>query len=151
MRLFFDTSAFLKRYVDDPGSGRVVELMSFAVGVGSSALVLPESVSTLRRLVRENGLAEDAYCCLKEAILTDLANADICDLTPTVMEHSIRSFGAQYAAGAGRSSCREPLRLSARSVHYGRCASGRSGGTRRVAGRGPEPRGAECRLPILQP
>ena len=92
MKLFFDTSAFIKRYVDEPGSERVAELISLADELGLSALVLPESVSTLRRLVRENRIAEADYRFLKEAILTDLADADICDLTPTVMEHTVRSL-----------------------------------------------------------
>ncbi len=92
MKLFLDTSAFIKRYVDEPGSERVVELMSLASELGLSVLVLPESVSTLRRLVRENRIAEADYRFLKAAILTDLADADICDLTPTVMEHTVRSL-----------------------------------------------------------
>ncbi|MCP4410445.1 MAG: type II toxin-antitoxin system VapC family toxin [Gammaproteobacteria bacterium] len=89
MRLFFDTSAFIKRYVDEPGSERVLDLTSKAEELGLSVLVLPESISTLRRLLRENQLAEVDYRALKEAILIDLNDADLCDMTPSVLEHAI--------------------------------------------------------------
>ena len=89
MKLFFDTSAFLKRYVDEPGSERVLDLTSQAEELGLSVLVLPESISTLRRLLRENQIAEIDYRALKDAILTDLDGADLCDMTPSVLEHTI--------------------------------------------------------------
>lgn len=89
MKLFFDTSAFIKRYVDEPGSDRVLNLTSQAEELGLSVLFLPESISTLRRLLRENQLSEGDYRALKDAILTDLDDADLCDITPSILEHAI--------------------------------------------------------------
>jgi predicted nucleic acid-binding protein len=89
VKLFFDTSAFIKRYVDEPGSERVLDLTSKAQELGLSVLVLPESISTLRRLFRENQMTEIDYRALKDAILTDLDDADLCDMTPSVLEHTI--------------------------------------------------------------
>lgn len=89
MRLFFDTSAFVKRYVEEPGSERVLDLTSQAEELGLSVLALPEMISTLRRLLRENRVTDGDYGALKEAILTDLTDADLCDLTPTVLEQTV--------------------------------------------------------------
>ena len=89
MRLFFDTSAFIKRYVNEPGSERVLDLTSKADGLGLSVLILPESIATLRRLLRENRLAEVDYRTLKDAILLDLDDVDLCDMTSSVLERTI--------------------------------------------------------------
>lgn len=89
MRLFLDTSAFIKRYVEEPGSKRVLELTTSADELGLSILILPESVSTLSRLLRENRLIEADYDSLKMAILADVTDADLCDLTQTVMKYTI--------------------------------------------------------------
>jgi hypothetical protein len=90
MRLFLDTSALAKRYVIEPGSARIDELLLRAESLGLSVLVLPELVSTLRRLVREGRLAEAEYAALKRTILADLDDADLCDLTPAVLERTVR-------------------------------------------------------------
>ena len=90
MKLFCDTSAFIKRYVDEPGSERVLDLTASAGEIGLSVLILPESISTLRRLVRENRMSEADYRSLKAAILIDMADVDVCDLTPTVIEYTMK-------------------------------------------------------------
>ena len=90
MKLFCDTSAFIKRYVDEPGSERVLDLTASAEEIGLSVLIIPESISTLRRLVRENRMSEVDYRSLKAAILIDVADADVCDLTPTVIGYTIK-------------------------------------------------------------
>jgi predicted nucleic acid-binding protein len=50
MRTFFDTSAFVKRYVEEPGSERVMEICREAEHLVLSLICLPEMVSTLNRL-----------------------------------------------------------------------------------------------------
>lgn len=89
MRLFFDSSAFVKRYVMEPGSDRVLDLASRADALGVSVLVLPEVVSTLCRLVRERRLGKQQFAVLKPAVLRDLSDADVCDLTPSALEHAL--------------------------------------------------------------
>jgi hypothetical protein len=46
-------------------------------------------VSTVRRLVRDSRLAEPDYARLKAAALRDLRDADLCDLTPAVLERAV--------------------------------------------------------------
>lgn len=89
MRLFFDTSAFVKRYVGEPDSSRVLELCARADTIGLSIILLPELISTLRRLVRGGRLPEADYGHLKAAALRDLRDADLCDPTPTVLERTV--------------------------------------------------------------
>ena len=85
MKIFFDTSAFVKRYVNEIGSEQVVEICQKADALALSIICLPEIISTLCRLVREGKLSKEKYVQLKTAILTDLDDIDICDITPDVM------------------------------------------------------------------
>lgn len=89
MKLFFDTSAFVKRYVAEEGSEAVLELCRGAEAIGLSVLCLPELTSTLCRLVRERRLTRAAYGELQSRVLADIADAEICDISPMVMKHTL--------------------------------------------------------------
>ena len=89
MKVFFDTSAFVKRYVNEAGSQAVVEICQNADTVALSIICLPEIISTLRRLVREGNLSEQQYHNIKVLILNDFEDIDICELTSEVMLHII--------------------------------------------------------------
>src|SRR5260370_12587292 len=89
MKLFFDTSAFAKRYVGEAGSDAVLVLCEEAGSIGLGVLCLPELKSTLCRLVRERKLSTAKYGELHTLIVTDLADVDICDITPAVMQHTL--------------------------------------------------------------
>ncbi len=90
MRLFFDTSALAKRYVEEVGSEQVRILCAQADALGVSILVVPELTSTLCRLVRESRLSPETYGSLKTALLADLADADLCELTQETFEQTLR-------------------------------------------------------------
>ena len=89
MRLFLDTSAFIKRYVDEPGSDRVLELTAAANELGLSVMIVPESIATLSRLLREQRLSRVDYDALKKTILSDVDEVDLCDVTPSIVKYSI--------------------------------------------------------------
>lgn len=89
MKLFFDTSAFIKRYVDEKGSQKVQALLMDADEVGLSVLILPESLSTLSRLLRENRISQKNYLDLKKAIVTDVSHIDFCGMTTAVIEKTV--------------------------------------------------------------
>jgi uncharacterized protein len=65
MRVFFDTSALTKRYVEEVGSEQVRTLCAEAEALGVSVLVVPELISTLCRLVREGRLSSEDYRSFK--------------------------------------------------------------------------------------
>ena len=108
MRIFFDTSALTKRYVEEEGSEKVRALCAEAEALGVSSLVLPELVSTLCRLVREGRLSSENYRSLKSSVQADLSDADLCDISQDVFEqalrclelHPLRTLDALHVASA---------------------------------------------------
>jgi predicted nucleic acid-binding protein len=108
MKVFFDTSALSKRYVEEPGSEQVRSLCSTADALGVSVLVVPELISTLCRLVREGRLSPENYQSLKSAVQTDLADADLCDLSQDAFDqalhclerHPLRALDALHVGSA---------------------------------------------------
>jgi predicted nucleic acid-binding protein len=94
MRVFFDTSALTKRYVEEKGSDQVRDLCAQADALGVSVLVLPELISTFCRLVREGRLSAKDYQSLKAAVQTDLSDADLCDVSQEIFEQAIRCLEA---------------------------------------------------------
>ena len=89
MKIFFDTSAFVKRYVTETGSDDVIELCHRADRLALSIICLPEMVSTLRRLSREGKIQEEDYLQTKDLILGDLEDVEICTLNPEVIRSCI--------------------------------------------------------------
>jgi len=90
MRVFFDTSAFAKRYIREDGSQQVLALCGQADALAVSVICLPEMVSTLSRLVREAKLSDGQYRAAKKRVLADLDDVDMCEITPSVMANTLR-------------------------------------------------------------
>ena len=89
MKVFFDTSALIKRYIEEPGSIQVVEICREADALMISIVCLPEMLSALCRLVREKSLSPPDYQKTRKTILNDLADAEVSNLTPEVIKLSI--------------------------------------------------------------
>lgn len=85
MKVFLDTSAFAKRYIAERGSNKVLELCQQADSLVVCVICLPELISTLSRLVRENILTQADYRKLKGDVMADLADVDICQITQGVL------------------------------------------------------------------
>ena len=108
MKLFLDTSAFAKRYIAEQGSAKVMALCLKADNLIVSVICLPELISTLSRLVREKKLTRADYRKLKGAAMADLADADICQITPCILgsaialleSHPLRAMDALHVACA---------------------------------------------------
>jgi predicted nucleic acid-binding protein len=89
MKVFFDSSAFAKRYLLEPGSDKVEKICSQSAMLGVSSICLPEIISALCRLRRQSVITEDQYEIAKQALLRDLEDALICNITPSVIKQSI--------------------------------------------------------------
>jgi len=89
MRIFFDSSAFAKRYVHEEGTDAVLLWCDQATELCLSGIALPEIISAFCRLQREKIITPLQYRHLKTMLLTDIADASICDLTPEVMRSTI--------------------------------------------------------------
>ena len=85
MKVFLDTSAFAKRYVAEQKSDKVMALCQQADSLVVSVIFLPELISTLSRLLREKKLTKAAYRKLKNDAIADLADVDVCQITPNVL------------------------------------------------------------------
>ncbi len=89
MRIFFDSSAFAKRYIEEPGSEKVENLSAQATMLGVSSICLPEIISGLCRLRRDSILTRNEYEVTKEALLKDFEDISVCNITPAVIGQTI--------------------------------------------------------------
>jgi len=89
MRVFFDSSAFVKRYVREEGTDVVLSWCDQATELCLSGIALPEIVSAFCRLLREDLVSPVQYRHLKTMLMADISDAAICDLAPEVIRQSI--------------------------------------------------------------
>jgi hypothetical protein len=99
MRIFFDSSAFAKRYVREQGTDQVLALCDQATELCLSGIALVEIISAFCRLRREGRVSSDQYRQIKTLLLVDIADAAISDLTPEVIRHSIISLEGNVLRG----------------------------------------------------
>ena len=69
MRVYFDSSAFAKRYVGESGSARVLQWCDRTTALVLSVITVPELVSAFCRLRRESRLSTAQYERLKDELL----------------------------------------------------------------------------------
>jgi uncharacterized protein len=89
MLVFFDSSAFVKRYVREPGTDEVLDWCDRATEIGLAGIALPEIISAFCRLRRESLVSVEQYGLLKSSLLADIEDAALCDLAPTVMAQTV--------------------------------------------------------------
>jgi len=89
MRAFFDSSAFAKRFVEEPGSQEVEELCAQATELALCVVCGPEIISALNRRLREKHLTHYDYAQAKEHLATDVRDAAVVNLTTPVIRSSI--------------------------------------------------------------
>jgi predicted nucleic acid-binding protein len=85
VKTFFDSSAFAKRYVEEPGSQMVDSLCQEATEVALSVLCVPEIISALNRRVREGLLSHREYAEAKQYLSLDIRDAVMINLVPQVV------------------------------------------------------------------
>jgi len=108
VRVFFDTSAYVKRFVEEVGSDKADEITQKATEIGLSILCFPEMMSALNRKQRTGFLNENDYLTLKTDIVEDIEDAELINLSPGVLakatglleKHVLRSLDALHIACA---------------------------------------------------
>lgn len=85
MKTFFDSSAFVKRYIEETGSQDVETLYMAATELALSVVCIPEVISALNRRVRERDLSRRQYERAKDNMFEDAHDAVIVNLTPDVI------------------------------------------------------------------
>lgn len=99
MRVFFDSSAFVKRYISEAGTDTVLEWCDQATEIILSGIALPEIISAFCRLHREGKITDTQYRQLKSLLLADIEDSAICDLTPIVLMQTISSLEKNVLRG----------------------------------------------------
>ena len=99
MRVFFDSSALAKRYLDETGTAEVLEWCDKATELALSVIAVPELISAFRRLVREGRLTETQYAQLKADLRADLVDALVCETSPQVVQRAIDALEAESIRG----------------------------------------------------
>ena len=89
MNVFLDSSALAKRYVQEPGSDHLDEILSSASSLGVSVICLAEVVSALCRLRRERRVSPRQYLNAKRALLADFGDSSIVYVTDEVVARAI--------------------------------------------------------------
>jgi len=89
MKVFFDSSAFAKRYVREAGTDLVLSWCDRADELCLSGIALTEIISAFCRMQREKNISPLQYRHLKTMLMADIADAAICDMTPEVIRHLI--------------------------------------------------------------
>ena len=135
MRVFFDSSAFAKRYVQEAGSDDVLSWCEQATEIGLSGIALPEIISAFCRLLREKRINRKQYHALKVALLEDVRDAAICDLSPEVISHSILALEKNTLRGMDSIHIGSALALHAKvfvSADQRQCQAAKLAGLRVV-------------------
>ena len=80
MILYFDTSALIKRYINETGSSKVDELMDSAKMVFVSVIAEIEALSAFRRLLEEKAIGRSDFNNLKNELETDFKYFEVIEL-----------------------------------------------------------------------
>ena len=99
MRVYFDTSAFAKRYIDETGTADVLTWCERASELALSVIAVPELISAFCRLQREGRLTDAQYQIIKRDLMLDIADALICDTTPQVIQHAVKALESYTLRG----------------------------------------------------
>lgn len=94
MKVCLDSSAFAKRFVNEEGSDAVEALCAEAEALGLSVICVPEIISALNRRLRERMLTPTQYREARQRLLDDVRDADIIQLTPSVLGSAIQILEA---------------------------------------------------------
>jgi predicted nucleic acid-binding protein len=89
VNLYFDTSALLKKYINEKGSVNVDTLLVSAKIVSVSILCKIEAVSAFKRLSAEKEISQSDYEFLCRELETDLAYFSVMDIDSHIVQNSL--------------------------------------------------------------
>jgi predicted nucleic acid-binding protein len=89
MRIFFDSSAYAKRFVEEKGSDVVEEICRNATSLALSIICVPEIISALNRRLREKNIESSDYHLAKTRLMEDIGDITIVNITAGVIIKSI--------------------------------------------------------------
>lgn len=108
MNVFLDSSALVKRYIEEGGSAELDRHLEMASAVGVSVLAPIEAASAFSRLRRESRISSRHHASLREALAHDVRDVTLVALNEdviataidTVERHPLRGADAVHVASA---------------------------------------------------
>ncbi len=85
MKVFFDSSAFVKRYIEESGSEAVSRLCEEATDLGLSVIAMLEILGAFNRALRNGRILRPDYARAKRSLAEEIRDATIIQLTPAVI------------------------------------------------------------------
>ncbi len=95
MRYFFDTSALVKRYIKESGSGIIDDTIDKASDILVSALTHIETISAFRRLLSEEKICEANYEKLKSELNKDFKDFTILPVSQKTLNKAYQIVDAE--------------------------------------------------------
>ena len=89
MRIFLDSSALAKRYIQELGTPQVNDLFIQTDEVFVSMIALPEVISALTRQRIEKKITREQFNERKSQLIADFQDFNVCDLTPQVISQTL--------------------------------------------------------------
>jgi predicted nucleic acid-binding protein len=90
LRLFLDTSALVKTYIDEAGSDHLDQLLAAADSVAVCALAEVEVLSTIARKRRQKLISATGYEQVKQELIADLQTFEVIPVERSVLDGAIR-------------------------------------------------------------
>ena len=108
MRAFFDSSGLAKRYIKEPGSGKVETVLAESAEAAVSLIRPPEITAALSRLRRQGSIPAAQYDAAKIALFDDIEDMSVCAISVPVVHgaidlierHPLRTMDALHVACA---------------------------------------------------
>ena len=89
MRIFLDTSAYAKRFVEESGSDEIDSILLQGTELGLSIICVPELLSAMNRKLREKAISRPQYSQIKSRLSEEIHDIDVIQLTDVVIKKTI--------------------------------------------------------------
>ena len=89
MKVFFDTSAIAKRYIDEIGTEIVIDICQKTTELYLCSICVPEFISVISRLKREGRITQSQFNNIKKTFLVEIVDATILQITPEIIINSV--------------------------------------------------------------
>lgn len=108
MNVFFDSSAFAKRFIEETGSDEIERVCSNSDSIALSSICFPEIISAINRRLRENHLSKKDYFLIKERMILEFECIEVINVLPEVIgktialleKYNLRTLDAIHVASA---------------------------------------------------
>jgi predicted nucleic acid-binding protein len=92
MKLYFDTSALIKKYISESGSDNVDKLLLSSTEIYISVIGRIEAISSFRRLLVEKEISIEDYKILSKELVKDFDYFNIIDISAEVTDSAIKTI-----------------------------------------------------------